>query len=291
MKKAIFTSSPGSHYKDLPEIRYHFPKTYLRQVEAAVGDWIIYYEPRRDKGVSSSGGRQAYFAVARVTGVRPDPEQSGHYYADISDYLPFDNLVPFRDGKHYYESLLRKADGATNKGAFGRAVRQLPDEEYQIILQAGFMRELATWEQESDMPALATDRPIYDELVRRPFRDEAFRRQVRRAYDNTCAISGLKLINGGGRPEVEAAHIRPVEHQGPDSVRNGLALTGTVHWLFDRGLISLDDDYRLLASEKDLPPGAQSLIVPGKQIALPETPDALPHPAFLRWHRENIFHA
>lgn len=73
MTKAIFTSSPGSHYKDLPEIQYHFPKTYLRQVEATVGDWIIYYEPRRDKGRSSSGGRQVYFAIVQVTGVRPKP--------------------------------------------------------------------------------------------------------------------------------------------------------------------------------------------------------------------------
>ncbi|MEX2515298.1 MAG: hypothetical protein WD572_00075 [Gammaproteobacteria bacterium] len=55
--KAILTLSPGSRYNDLPEKQYHFPRSYLKQIEAAIGDWIIYYEPRRDDGVLSSGGR------------------------------------------------------------------------------------------------------------------------------------------------------------------------------------------------------------------------------------------
>jgi putative restriction endonuclease len=42
--KAVFTSKIEPSYDDLPEERYHFPRTYLRQVEAAVGDWIVYYE-------------------------------------------------------------------------------------------------------------------------------------------------------------------------------------------------------------------------------------------------------
>ncbi len=44
--KGIFTTKPVPSYDDLPEVRYHFPKTYLNQVERTVGDWIAYYEPR-----------------------------------------------------------------------------------------------------------------------------------------------------------------------------------------------------------------------------------------------------
>ncbi len=47
MTKAVFTVKAESGYDDLPEERYHFPRTYLRQVEAALGDLIVYYEPRR----------------------------------------------------------------------------------------------------------------------------------------------------------------------------------------------------------------------------------------------------
>jgi putative restriction endonuclease len=49
--------------------------------------------------------------------------------------------------------------------------------------------------------------------------------------------SGLQLINGGSRAEVDAAHIRLVEASGPDITSNGMALSGAAHWMFDRGLI------------------------------------------------------
>src|SRR5574337_902064 len=39
-------------------------RTYLRQVEAAVRDWIINHEPRRTTGSNNAGGRQVHFALA-----------------------------------------------------------------------------------------------------------------------------------------------------------------------------------------------------------------------------------
>ena len=124
MAKAIFTTKVDPTYDNLPEFRYHFPRTYLRAVEATVGDWIIYYEPRRTSGeLSSRGGRQAYFATARVAAVRSDPTMPDHFYAFVEDFLEFPRPVPFKDGDLYYEFALRRIDGRTSKGAFGRAVR------------------------------------------------------------------------------------------------------------------------------------------------------------------------
>ncbi|HET7060870.1 MAG TPA: HNH endonuclease [Nitrosospira sp.] len=261
MTKAVLTTKVSPVYDDLPEIRYHFPKTYLRQLIAAVDDWIVYYEPRRSSGdLSSRGGRQVYFATARVDRIIPDPVHENHYYAEVSNYLPFTVPVPFKEGSHYYEKNLKKADGSTNKGAFGRAVRNLEDVEFDRIWKAGFGQILGFEERvgvDPDMPEKPTerievffarqpesssyvpmeqDRPIVQQLISRPFRDKAFSAAVKTAYGDTCAVTGLKIINGGGRSEVQAAHIRPVQHQGPDSIRNGIALSGTVHWMFDRGL-------------------------------------------------------
>ena len=119
-----------------------------------------------------------------------------------------------------------------------------------------------------------------------PFR----RRVVLRAYDERCAITGLKLINGGGRAEAEAAHIRPVEANGPDSVQNGIALSGTVHWMFDRGLISLSDDLDIMISRQANDTDSISgLINRSGRANLPLRPIDRPHPHFLAWHRENVF--
>jgi putative restriction endonuclease len=294
MTHAVLTTSVGSVYDDLPEFRYHFPKTYLDQAKAAEGDWIVYYEPRRSHG----GGRQSYIGMARIKSVVADLQTRDHYYAYMEGYLEFDHPVPFTDGGDYPESALRKADGTTNKGAFGRSVRPLPGNEFEAIVRAGFTRQLEPWEEIDAALAAQTgvedlvpcpNRPVVEQVVSRPFRDEAFRRKIRKAYQNTCAVSGLSLINGGGRPEVQAAHIRPVAFNGPDSIRNGLALTGTLHWLFDRGLIAIGADLGLLLSPQGLPDDLPRLLRPERKIWVPEAPEERPHPEFLSWHRKIVF--
>jgi putative restriction endonuclease len=284
MVKAIFTTKVVPGYDDLPEKRYHFPRTYLNQVRQAVGDYVVYYEPRRSSVVLSSfGGRQSYFGMARVTTIVEDQSQDGHYYALVDDYLDFDRPVPFAEGAEYYESALRKTDGSTNKGAFGRAVRLVPDDEFDRILRAGFAPMFKQDEapQSNVAPGFGEppdsfERPVIEITVSRPFRERSFMHNVRAAYTNRCAMTGLRLINGGGRPEVQAAHIQPVAANGPDSVRNGLALSGTVHWMFGRGLLSIGDDYKILVAKNHVPEDAIRLLNQNGLIHLPKDPTLCP---------------
>ncbi len=297
MTKAIFTTKVSPSYDDRPEEYYHFPATYLNQVRDAVHDHIIYYEPRRSSAQDSSrGGRQAYFATARVDGIIEDKDRPNHFYALLSGYLDFDHPVPFVRGEEYYEDALRKADGTTNRGAFGRAVRPVSDVEFEKILKSGFVAELTQRSDEEiasvvdfEEPIREFERPIVELTVSRLFRDQSFKRVVRTAYDNRCALTGLRLINGGGRPEVQAAHIMPVSRKGPDSVRNGLALSGTVHWMFDRGLLSIADDYRILIAETHLPERVRRLLNHDGRAIPPQDANMRPHPHYLRFHRNNIF--
>lgn len=140
---------------------------------------------------------------------------------------------------------------------------------------------LFAFEQERERGAAMTTRTL---------RDRVFRRVVLSAYDERCAVTGLKLINGGGRAEVAAAHIRPVEHNGPDIINNGVALSGTAHWMFDRGLITFSDDPDIVISrqvnDRD---GVESLINRTGRLIGPLIERNRPHPAFLAWHRENCF--
>ncbi len=292
MANAIFTASESSSYDDEIESRYHFPKIYLGKATQAIGDLILYYEPRRDAGPMSAGGRSAYFAVARLVCIEKDSASGDHFYAFLDQFLEFSRSVPFKENGFYYESYLSKKDGSTNRGAFGRSVRLIPNHEFAAIYSAGFTTELEPWEvkdqTESYVPE-SVPRPIIQQLISRKFRDHTFRKHVRCAYSNTCAVTGLRLINGGGRPEVQAAHIRPVEADGPDTVRNGIALTGTVHWLFDRGLISFDDQHNVLLSPAGIPDELDTLIPAHKQLILPPHLEQRPHSTYLRWHRENRF--
>lgn len=294
--KGVFTTKVDPAYDDLPEERYQFPRTYLRQVEATVGDWIVYYEPRRTTvHLSSRGGRKAYFATARVARIERDPS-SEHFYAIVTDYLPFDRPVPFREGDHFYESGLQRADGETNKGSFGRAVRNLTDREYDLILHSGYAPIVPTTRDDKRIPMLDLNdevvdftRPLVERLTVRPFRDAAFAAAVKTAYQQTCAVTGIKIINGGGRAEVQAAHIQPVASDGPDSIRNGLALSGTIHWMFDRGLVSVGDDYSFLVARNRVPDTVIRLINPNGKLIEPTRPEFRPHPRFLDFHRREVF--
>jgi putative restriction endonuclease len=124
--------------------------------------------------------------------------------------------------------------------------------------------------------------------VSRPFRDRAFRANIRRAYAGVCAVSGLVLTDHKGRFEAHAAHIRAVEAGGTDSVRNGLSLCGTVHWLFDRGLISVTDEFDILLSSS-LPNEALKLVRSERKIILPTREDSQPHRMHLAYHRREVF--
>jgi len=68
------------------------------------------------------------------------------------------------------------------------------------------------------------------QLTSRIARDRLFRRLVLQAYDKRCAITGLKLINGGGRAEVDAAHIRPVEASGAQTARTNAGAARRRDW-------------------------------------------------------------
>jgi putative restriction endonuclease len=295
MPKVVLSQRDASGYDDVLGSLYHFPRKYFPAAQAAVGDACVFYEPRRGEGGRASG-RQAYWAAATIRSVFPDRDRPDHFYLELADFLPFDTPVPFRraDGS-YWEGKLSRDDGQVSKGAMGVSIRRIPDDEFTLICKAGFSESLindegatgAAWGVGENQQEF--ERPIVEQITNRKFRDRVFAQQVRGAYDSRCAITGLRIINGGGRAEMEAAHIQPVAENGPDTVRNGLALSRTVHWMFDRGLISLDDDYRLLKAKGRIPEGVDRLFDPSGYAQVPEIALARPSASFLRWHRENCF--
>jgi len=282
----VFMHKDGSIYDDIPEVHYQFPKIYLSRAQKMVGDWIVYREPV--KSPQSKG----FFAVAKVESIIPDPEREDHYRALIQadSYLPFEPTVPHIVDGQPVERDLANAQAAVrplSNSDFARIISLgLPDD--QTLPRVGDLEPINVVREEQ-MP-FEVERPLVQSLINRPFRDRAFRRAVLHAYDGRCAVTGWRLVNGGGRLEAEAAHIRPVEHGGPDSIRNGLALSGTAHWMFDRGLIGVTDSHEIIVHRKvNDRSGVEGIINSTGKLIAPKREADHPHPQFLKWHRE--FHA
>jgi putative restriction endonuclease len=297
MGYGVFVHRSDSIYDDSPAERYQFPRQYLGRVQACVGDWIIYYEPRR---VAETRG---YFAMAKIEQVIPDPTTPGMHLALIEpgSYLDFANPVPFTDASGVVEQGVLNAQGRIS-GRAQSAVRPLSPDDFTrivarglneiepVLLRAGEGLPPSGLDEQQPPFAFEQSRDRTSFMVSRIVRDRIFRRIVLRAYSERCAISGLRLINGSGRAEVAAAHIRPVEKNGPDIVSNGIALAGTVHWMFDRGLIGLSDDLQILISRQaNDPDGIRALINKSGYAFPPRHAFERPHPHFLQWHRTYCF--
>lgn len=299
MAFGVFLHRADSIYDDEPDAKYQFPKQYLGRASQFVNDWIVYYEPVK-------AGRKGYHAIAKVEQIVPDPTNTDRYLAIIErgSYLPFDRDVPFSDGTGLVERGLLNDAGAIS-GRAQSAVRPISVEDFNEILERGFVDESLILPREGfDEPvgltsSLAEERTPFifdierqrlDYITSRPKRDRIFRKHVLDAYDRRCAFTGLQIINGGGRAEVQAAHVKAVEYGGPDSVSNGIALSGTAHWMFDRGLLSLSDDLDILVSRhvNDIQ-SVWNLINDTRKAIAPAHAMHRPHPRFLEWHRNECF--
>lgn len=296
--KAVFDTRPDTGYNDDIVRRYHLPNRYLSEARRCIGDWIVYKEGQRGRG------RKGYVGVARVMRVEPDTSDAGSSYAYVGDFLSFDVVVPLRREGRYYESGLNAVKPSrVGRTIQGRSIRTIPDADFRAITVAGLAGTLdpvntqkwghgqsqldAKVEALIRAPREEQERSIVQMLVNRPLRDAAFRTSVVKAYRETCAVTRLRIVNGGGRAEVQAAHVRSVQDGGPDIVENGIALSATCHWLFDRHLISLTDDYGLLVSHNRVPGELRNLFVEQHgRIHLPSDERLWPRLEFISRHRE-----
>ena len=128
----VFIHRTDSIYDDSPAKRYQFPRQYLGRVDACVGDWIVYYEPR--KVVETRG----YFAIARVERVVHDPTTPGMFLALIEpgSYLDFASPVPFSDDGGVIERGVLNDDGRI-LGRAQAAVRPLSPSDFDRIIARG----------------------------------------------------------------------------------------------------------------------------------------------------------
>ena len=301
MARGVFLHRPDSIYDDRPETQYQFPKQYLGRAAPCEGDWIIYYEPVK-------GGGKGYYAIACVERIIPDPSAKGMYLALIepSSYLPFERPVPLSGPEGYVErGPLNEAGNLSGRAQ--AAVRPISLEDFNRILELGIPEDasllprvevldeapLSNVVVEDHSPFLMdTERERVSFYSSRIIRDRVFRRVVLEAYDCRCAITGHRFINGGGRAEAQAAHIKPVEEHGPDIITNGIALSGTAHWMFDRGLISLSDALEVLVSRHvNDTDSVWGLVNKSRRAIVPAHHAHRPHPSYLAWHRENTFKA
>lgn len=132
-----------------------------------------------------------------------------------------------------------------------------------------------------------------DEFEEEKFlRSHLFKQQISSAYNFTCAISNLRIDISENISMLDACHIIPFSHSYDDTITNGFALNPTLHRAFDRGIITIDENYRVVVSNCFRESGkSQHSIVQyvETEITLPINKSYLPNMENFNWHRNNIF--
>ena len=150
------------------------------------------------------------------------------------------------------------------------------------------LREIMGLPADVVIPELDSDETPEQE-ARSEGRSARFRLDVVPAYNYTCALTGYRIITVDRGTIVDAAHIAPFRSSKNNDVRNGLSLCKNAHWLFDVGLWSLDDDYRVIVAgdvfDEDSPNQTPLKQMVGRRILLPRDERYWPLPTNLAAHR------
>lgn len=118
------------------------------------------------------------------------------------------------------------------------------------------------------------------------FNASSFRDFVMVGYNSLCAVTGT-VIRYGNYTNLEAAHIWPKSHKGLYVPNNGIAMCRDIHWAFDKGFFTINDQFEIVVHPKTTSEYLCNL--DGKKIYLPKDSFFCPSPDNIEYHSENVY--
>jgi len=122
-------------------------------------------------------------------------------------------------------------------------------------------------------------------------RSNIFKKEIPKIYNYTCSISGLRIDALSNISMVDACHIVPFSESYNDTVTNGIALCPNLHRAFDRGLISINNNHKVIISKEFSESSDSNYGVKqfeGKRILLPDNEKYFPSLESLNSHRRKF---
>lgn len=107
------------------------------------------------------------------------------------------------------------------------------------------------------------------------------------AYDQSYTSRGqIPKVMDQSIQMIDACHIVPFSESGDDTISNGISLCPNLHRAFDRGLISINDNYTVIVKHFQEATNLYSIRqFEGRKILLPENKMFYPSIENIRSHR------
>lgn len=182
----------------------------------------------------------------------------------------------------------RNIKGASNKGKLDEEVfNEFYDNWNDLVLESETKLELLKSKEINIENKIGKNVEV---VVKKRVNQSFFRKAILATYENKCCITGISI-----NELLRASHIIPWSDNEETRLNpeNGLCLNSLHDQAFDQGLITLDDDYRILLSSRLISCYSNKFIEQSfepyehKQIIMPKR--FVPSQDFLEYHRRNIF--
>lgn len=206
---------------------------------------------------------------------------------EIFEFAEFDaNYFPLlldKTNREFLKDVLLSTYFPSTKDNY-KSIDLIQDNNYDIIFEDEQTHKEKLEELRSKMDKIQFEEEVF-------VRSGIFKRELPKLYSYQCAISGLQISALTSVQMVDACHIVPFSISRNDTVKNGFCLTPTLHRAFDRGLITITDNYTVKTSP--LIKENQSVYAikqfDGKQIFLPNKKEYYPDLSHFKWHEKEKF--
>ena len=283
----IFDTGVKGH--DIDFVQYSWDRKKFNRVRE--GDYFLYRRPQK----VSENKKFYFFGTGRVGKITDNRDR---VLCKIDDPVRFNNII-YQDDIMDYDWVWKKRTRKDYQRFFNNyGMNNIPfqDLEYFYKLGLGNIDPLEFDQKNKDL--VQSHIQLKDNskgtlggeqtTQSRGSLGKIFSDNVRTIYDNRCCITGIST-----RSILNSSHISPwsddIQNRGNE--RNGILLSLILHKCFDTGLLSLDDNYKVIVSEfvndKSLRLYLKSF--EGKKIRLPVRKEYYPDKELLKKHREKIF--
>ena len=281
----IFDTGNG-HDKDVDFIQYTWSRSRFNKVRE--GDYFIYRRPSK----VSENKKFYFFGIGRVGEIT---DYENHVICKINDPIRFNNIV-YQEDIFDYEWFWKKKKGKHFGQFFNNyGMNQIPFEDLNHFYRQGVGEVDSKNFNKTNLELVESHIQLLDvnkgKLGKKQSSNsrgslgKIFSDNVRTIYDNRCCLTGIST-----RSILESSHISPwsTDEKNRGNEKNGLLLSLVLHKCFDNGFISLDNNYKVIVSEKINDPNLLNYLnnFRGKKIRLPVRKEYNPDKSLIKKHRE-----
>lgn len=182
-----------------------------------------------------------------------------------------------------YKECNTRVEGSNIRGAHAMFEGRIPEIENKIenILNSGQVEIVI----DDTVTKKVENEKGTDEMANL-FNASTFRDFVMVGYGNLCAVTRT-VIRYENYTNLEAAHIKPKSHGGQFLPNNGMALSRDIHWAFDKGFFTLNNNYEIVVHPKTTSDYLRTF--EGKKIYLPTNNFFVPDLDNIYYHNDEVF--